>query len=357
MNLTPSTVTGVTVRLIPVLIHVLVWSLLIYVLFNYPPLVSNQVKIPRQFLTKQICHMVLMIGTYYFNTYYLVPKVLLKGKKAAFVLALISIMIFAGLIMARVEIWFSLAEHLRRAMGKKIWHNAYVDFFGLFTTMLVLGISTSLAIVQQWNRDWKVRQELETKTAVAELTFLKAQINPHFFFNTLNSIYALTYINAASAREVILKLSGMMRYLLYETPHNSTTLAKELAFIQNYVEIMKLRLNDNMVVELLLPHYLSDIPIAPMLLLPFVENAFKHGVDDNLDGSIAIMIAVEDNQLNLVVKNTITACAHHTDVDEKGIGLVNTQRRLELLYPERHSLTINHQQNDREYLVNLTINL
>ena len=350
-------INGSKAKLITVVIHLLVWSLLIYVLFNFPPLVGNDVKAPSQFLTKQIFHMILMIGTYYFNTYYLVPQLLLNGKRAMFALALLGIIIFAGLIMARIEIWFSLTEHLRKAFGKKIWQNAYVDFFGLFTTILVLGISTSLAIMQEWSRDWKIRQEVETKRAVTELTFLKAQINPHFFFNTLNSIYALTYINAETSREVILKLSGMMRYLLYETQHDNTTLAKELSFIQNYVDIMKLRLNDNMLVEFLLPQQIADKPIAPMLLLPFVENAFKHGVDDNLAGSISILIAQQEADLLLVVKNTVIECDQGTDVGGKGIGLVNTLRRLELLYKDRHSLAVRHEINSNEYIVNLTITL
>jgi len=350
-------VNGSKAKFITLLIHLLVWSLLIYVLFNFPPLVGNQVKAPSQFLTKQIFHMILMIGTYYFNTYYLVPKLLLNGKRAMFGIAILAIILFAGLIMARIEIWFSLAEHLRKAFGKKIWHNAYVDFFGLFTTILVLGISTSLAIIQEWNRDWKIRQEIETKRALTELTFLKAQINPHFFFNTLNSIYALTYINAETSREVILKLSGMMRYLLYETQHDNTTLTKELSFIQNYVDIMKLRLNDNMEVELLLPQQITDIPIAPMLLLPFVENAFKHGVDDDFAGAISIFIAQEEGNLLLIVKNTVIESDQATDVDGKGIGLVNTLRRLELLYKDRHSLAVRHEINSKEYIVNLTIKL
>jgi len=342
---------------INLLIHLMVWSLLIYVLFNFPPLVGKNVKIPSQFLTKQIFHMGLMIGTYYFNTYYLVPRLLIKRKITLFALSLIVIMIFAGLFMARIEIWFALSEHLTKAMGKKIWHNAYIDFFGLFTTMFVLGISTSLAIMQQWNRDWKLRHELEAKRAVAELSFLKAQINPHFFFNTLNSIYALTYINAESSREVLLKLSGMMRYLLYETQHDSTTVAKELAFIRNYVEIMKHRLNKNMIVDILVPQKISDSSIAPMLLLPFVENAFKHGVDDVLPGSISIVIGQEEHALKLHVKNTFTRCDKGTDLDGNGIGLVNTLRRLELLYKDRHSLDIINDHHLGEYTVNLNISL
>lgn len=338
-------------------VHLMVWSLLIYVLFNFPPLVGRNVKIPRQFLTKQIFHMGLMIGTYYLNTYYLVPRFLLKRRTALFVFSLLVIMIFAGLFMARIEIWFALSEHLIKAMGKKIWQNAYVDFFGLFTTMFVLGISTSLAIMQQWNRDWKLRHELEAKRAVAELSFLKAQINPHFFFNTLNSIYALTYINAESSREVLLKLSGMMRYLLYETQHDSTTVAKELAFIQNYVEIMKHRLNGNMIVDILLPQNISDSSIAPMLLLPFIENAFKHGVDDILAGSISILIGEEENCLKLHIENTFTTCDNGTDVDGKGIGLVNTLRRLELLYKDRHSLDLINDHHLGIYTVNLNISL
>jgi len=350
-------ITGYKANVITVLIHLLVWSLLTYILFNYPPLIGKHVKIPSQFLTKQIFHMLVMVITYYVNTYYLVPQYLLKGRKVVFTLGIITIMILAGLIMARVEIWFSLSDHLRKSLGKKMWQNAYVDFFGLFTTMFVLGISTSLAIMQQWNRDWKLRHELQTKQAVAELAFLKAQINPHFFFNTLNSIYALTYINAETSREVLLKLSGMMRYLLYETQHNTTTISKELTFIKNYVEIMKLRLSDNMLVDLVVPQIIIETSIAPMLLLPFIENAFKHGVNEDNAGSISILIGQESNCLRLRVKNTYTEFDKGTDVDGKGIGLANTIRRLALLYKDKYQLTVDNDQNLNEYTVHLTINL
>lgn len=350
-------VTGSRAKVVTVVIHILVWSLLTYVLFVYPPLVGTGVKLPKQFLIKQIIHMLLMVTTYYLNTYYLVPKFLLKGRLIPFTLSIALIMIFASLLMARIEVWFELSEHLRRAFGKKIWHNSYVDFFGLFTTIFVFGISTSLSIMQQWNRDWKIRQELETQRAVAELAFLKAQINPHFFFNTLNSIYALTYINAETSRQVLLKLSSMMRYLLYETQHDTTPISKELTFIRNYVEIMKLRLNDNMFVDLILPEETSEMPIAPMVLLPFIENAFKHGVNDQNTGSISVNITQLNDGLDLKVKNNVINKTDETDIDGKGIGLTNTRRRLNLLYENRYSLEIKNDELLKEYYVHLQIAL
>lgn len=350
-------VTGSKARMVTVILHVLVWALLTYILFVFPPIGSKKAVVPDLFIYKQVFHMLLMVMVYYLNTYLFVPKLLLKGYREAFAVCIILIMLFAGLFMARIEVWFGMAEHLERAFGKKIWHNGYIDFFGLFTTMFVLGISSSIAISQQWSSDWKLRQELETERAVAELAFLKAQINPHFFFNTLNSIYALTYIDTESSRKVLLKLSAMMRYLLYETQHDATTVSKELTFIRNYIEIMQQRLSDNTQVEFTIPETVRKLPIAPMLLLPFVENAFKHGVDDQNTGTISITIDETDDGLGITVKNHVIIPDIQDDIGGKGIGLVNTRRRLDLLYPDKYSLQITHNGQTNEYVVHLALKL
>ena len=232
-----------------------------------------------------------------------------------------------------------------------------VDFFGFFTTMFVLGISTSSSIIQRWNREWKVRQELETQRIVSELAYLRAQINPHFFFNTLNTIYSLTYSDTESSRKVLLKLSAMMRYLLYETKNDVTDVQHELDFLCNYIDIMTLRLNKRTTVNLQLPKSLTKMSIAPMLLLPFIENAFKHGVDDVRRGLIDVVIEQDDNGILMRVENDVFRLNQAEEADENGIGLANTRRRLDLLYQGCYDLKVSEDSNRGKYLVNLQIAL
>ena len=339
-------------KLLNAILHVLMWSLLTYLLFMYPPLIRSGAKLPEHFQLKQIVHMVMMIGAYYFNTNYLIPKLLLNGKMGLFALYIILILAFSGLFMARLEIWLDLVEKLTHSVTRKIWRNTYIDFFGFFTTMFVLGISTSSSIIQRWNREWKVRQELETQRIVSELAYLRAQINPHFFFNTLNTIYSLTYSDTESSRKVLLKLSAMMRYLLYETKNDVTDVQHELDFLCNYIDIMTLRLNKRTTVNLQLPKSLTKMSIAPMLLLPFIENAFKHGVFKDSEEPIQILIAIDGQAFHMHLRNKInTAKKDRTG----GIGLVNVQRRLALIYPNRHELLI-EQQTDT-FIVDLKIDL
>ncbi|MDB5243398.1 MAG: signal transduction histidine kinase LytS, partial [Spirosoma sp.] len=198
---------------------------------------------------------------------------------------------------------------------------------------------------------------LEQAKTTSELSFLKAQINPHFFFNTLNNIYALTLVDVELARDALHRLSRMMRYVLYETQNGTASLSKEVSFVGDYIQLMQLRLTDKVTVTLNTPSPLHDQPIAPMLLLPFVENAFKHGVSALQPSLIAINIQQEQNKLLLEVRNTLFMDKNHSLEAGSGIGLTNTRRRLDLLYPGQYALHINEHTPEGEYQVQLTLNL
>ena len=171
---------------------------------------------------------------------------------------------------------------LRLPRGKPI------DRPTIIISALVLGIGTSITVIQKWQKDKQEREALEKEKVSSELSFLKAQINPHFFFNTLNNIYALTQVDADKAGKAIHQLSRMMRYLLYETQQGQTMLGREIAFVKDYISLMQLRLTDAVKVIIDTPPHLLDMPMAPMMLLPFVENAFKHGVSATQQSHIDI---------------------------------------------------------------------
>ena len=346
-------------KLITILIHILVWGFLIFVLFMYPIFSGASIRLPNAFWVKQGIHILLLIFTYYINAYYLVNRLLLKNKTVLFIGILISWCFASSLFLDLLDQLLNLFIVHERAFGHKMLAFLHVDFFGLMTMFFISGISTGISLVLHWHREAKVRQYFENLRVTNELSFLKAQINPHFFFNTLNTIYALTYVNVETSRESLYKLSHMMRYLLYETQQDTVMLSKEVEFIKDYIGIMKLRLRDNSLVIFDLPDELQEMPIAPMLLLPFVENAFKHGVDDTADSTIFVIIKQGNTGITLTVTNSIFAPSAYArpETGEKGIGLANTRRRLDLLYPGRYALDISVDNLLSKYELNLQLTL
>jgi sensor histidine kinase YesM len=212
--------------------------------------------------------------------------------------------------------------------------------------------------VQKWQNDEEFRGELERQRIDTELSYLKAQINPHFFFNTLNNIYSLTNLDVSKAQEALLKLSRMMRYVLYENQKDETLLSKEVKFIEDYLELMKMRLPQNVKLQVKLEEAKDDLVIAPMLFLPFLENCFKHGISSQQETEISISLEVMGDTVFFETKNAIFPVPPESpEALENGIGLVNTQRRLALLYPDKHRLKLGVDEATGNYEVNLTINL
>lgn len=228
-----------------------------------------------------------------------------------------------------------------------------IDFFVLL--VLAIAVSTSIKITGKWYSNEKERKEMENQKLIAELSFLKSQINPHFFFNTLNSIYSLAIQKSTKTPEAIVKLSELMRYIIYEADKNLVPLKKELEYIRNYVELQKLRLMSNVKVTYNIEGIYSDIMIEPLLFLPFIENAFKYGVDSTKDCEIKIKFAVTSERLKFTVENPLVQQSKKQPLDSSGIGLANTKKRLELLYGEKHTLKV--LQNDETFLVELDLNI
>jgi two-component system LytT family sensor kinase len=222
---------------------------------------------------------------------------------------------------------------------------------------LVIGVGTSVTAIQKWQKDKQLHQEMEQDKISSELSFLKAQINPHFFFNTLNNIYALTHIDAETSRKAIHQLSRMMRYVLYDTQNTTTLLSQEIAFVKDYISLMQLRLTNAIKIDFKSPGALKDMAIAPMIFLPFIENAFKHGISSTSPSFIDIDITQQDATVTLSVINTIITEQNNNLEAGSGIGLNNTRRRLDLLYPARHILRIKEDKATNTYSVHLTLDL
>lgn len=342
---------------ITILTHVTVWSLLGFILLFYPPL-SWEFLVPPNFWVKQVLNLGLMVCAFYANAHYVAPKLLFhKRNKTLFGAWLVTVI--AGILIAArvIELRLNVLADMSRALNKAPKNPFSLDLHLFMITLLVMVISTSLALARRWQADAQMHERIEKQQIASELSFLKAQINPHFFFNTLNNIYSLTYSDIPVSREAILKLSRMMRYVLYDTLSDLVPLRQELSFLKDFISLMELRLHECTTLEFREPVIDKDCWIAPMLLLPFVENAFKHGSSALHSSRIVIDLNVSQGALLLRVFNHIAFEKDGYQLDQGGIGLANTRKRLHLLYPGKHGLVISEDPEAKTYEVLLTLQL
>ena len=334
-------------------LHILAWLLLGFIMLFYIPITWNVI-LPTVFWIWQMIVLVLLIIIFYSNAKIIVPKTIIKDSTSPFLLWEFCIIFVMQVIAYFYTSQTDLHTKISLVLGFKKYKNPYFDNYVFMLTLLVLGISTSWAMLHHWQRAAQHKQKLEQDKTMAELAMLKAQINPHFFFNSLNSIYSLTYTNIEDSRSALHTLSRMMRYLLYSTEGERTTLLKEADFMKDFIALMKLRANSKLTITTDIPEKIHDYPIVPMLLLPLVENAFKHGVHATDKSEIHIKLRQKENNLEFEVENTFFEKTATTD--QGGIGLTNTKRRLHLIYPHKHMMTCGIASNGK-YKVNLQITL
>ncbi|HKK09325.1 MAG TPA: histidine kinase [Bacteroidales bacterium] len=288
----------------------------------------------------------------YFNLLYLIPNYLNQKRFLTYALLLIlSAIIITPLKMLVFYFKFSGMPQAQQ----EIVSNQYAYFL---ITFLIAGTSTIFKIVTDWARQLKNKQELETQTMQTELRFLKSQINPHFLFNTLNNLYALTLKKSDEAPEIVIKLSEMMRYMLYECNEKRVLLSKEIHYIRNYLDLERIRQGKNVNITFTVEGSANNEEIAPLLFIPYLENAFKHGLSNQIDhGFVDIRMHIEKDMVSFFIENTKAPVRPQADPNRKsgGIGLVNVHRRLNLIYPEKYDLRIDNHPNT--YAVELTIEL
>lgn len=344
---------------ITVLLHFLLWGLFAFILLFYHPLSWN-IRLPLQFWIKQGLVLVILVLVFYLNSGVLVPRLLLKNKNILFIVIVLAIAVLAGPFVKGLENILDLPFLMEKA-AQKIGiprlprRDDGIDLFLVMMILLIVGISTSLTLIQKWQTDKQLRELLEKEKISSELSFLKAQINPHFFFNTLNNIYALTHVDVEASRKALHKLSRMMRYLLYETQQGSTPLSKELSFISDYIELMRLRLSDNVKISFEKSGLQEELMLAPMLFLPYIENAFKHGISMLSPSEIRITMKMNGPVLEMMVENSIFKEQHPLPDVYGGIGLTNTKRRLDLLYPGKYTFSAAKTESGNAFIVHLTL--
>lgn len=317
--------------------HLVFWISLFLIL-----VVSDRSELTLPFkLIKEFVNVLFFATIVYINLYLLIPS-FLKVKK--YLLYSFALLLFVVLITPVKTMMYYLIFTGNHVFTERLIENQPY----IFISNLFFGFgSTIFQILSDWRESEDEKKELELQNTQTELNFLKSQINPHFLFNTLNNIYALTLIKSDSAPATVIKLSEIMRYMLYECNEEKVSLDKEIQFIKNYYELEKLRLKSNSEIVLNIEGDAAGYKIAPLILNPFIENAFKHGISSNVNSSyVHISMEIENQQLKFEIENNI-AKVKRDQLGKKsgGIGLKNVKRRLEIIYPKEHELSINENEN------------
>jgi two-component system, LytTR family, sensor kinase len=352
-----SLLSGIKLR---VALHIAIW-LTLFIIPTYLLFVDSGND--SSFLIKALEQTTIYVIIFYINYLWLAPRFFFRHRKILFFVLSVLFMTLATIVVQvtilskfdekdkRDVHWLPPSDirfrnmpplhfshmEMKRPKPSKNW--PLYNF--MITGLLISGFGLGLGFSDKLIKNEKERKESEKERLNSELAFLKNQINPHFFFNTLNNIYSLVQLNVEDAQKAILQLSKLMRYVLYETELEQKPLSQEIGFMKNYIELMKLRLSDKVSLSVSFPEEIGDVSIPPLLFLPFIENAFKHGISYRKPSFINILMHVDRKKIHFECSNSIGSKGEEHFSPESGIGLENVRKRLGLLFPGKHSLEIN----------------
>lgn len=282
----------------------------------------------------------------YGNASWLMPAYLQKGRMNVYLP--VSIVFIALLIAARMYLEYLILMPLHNTFYGYSWAHFSFDTITLLIAFL---FGALIRVALNYSVLLKQKEELVSRQVAAELNLLKAQVQPHFLFNTLNNIYFLAQSGSKQTPNMIAKLSELMRYFIDDSPKDKVPLTTELEFINNYLELEQIRMLHPLKVNIQVEGNVADIKVAPMLLMPFIENVFKHGVDKTeKQNNLQADLFIKDGKLNYTVVNTLHG---ETGCISKGFGLTNLRKRLELLYPGAFKLTT--KKHDHQFVAELQI--
>lgn len=347
-------------RWIKLSLHAIAWILVIII-----PLYLNSVfgggNLNRLF--QFYMHTFSAAAIFYVGYLWLVPRFFLQERKTVYFIILIGFILLMYLVTYLIND-ILLFDPVQDAKFQEVFKQlnegpkgrppfkAFGFFNHLVASILISGFAMGLAVMEKLKENEEKQKELEKEKLNSELAFLKNQVSPHFFFNTLNNIYSLIGIDGPTAQDSVLKLSKLMRYLLYESENGETQMSHEIDFMNNYIDLMKLRLSPKVELQIDFPKDFSDFSISPLLFVPFIENAFKHGVSYREHSFIHIRMKIENEKINFVARNSLGKSSQE-DMQHSGIGLENVKKRLNLLFPEKHELLV--RKSDKEFTVELNL--
>jgi hypothetical protein len=358
-----------------IILIIFVWLVLLFT----PILFREDIYSPiRRSVIIQLQTLIPLLFVFLVNRFFLVPIFLFKGKQLIYLVSILGIII---LFTAGSFVYYNKVKSIAPAEALQIEGQIKpppyafpggVDRFGnlrpaqtrqpkpippfanfLILSILVVGFDTGLRSGLRGIDVENEKVRLEKENVATQLVLLRNQVSPHFLMNTLNNIHSLVDINSEEAKEAIIKLSKMMRYLLYETETEKTTLRREIEFLESFINLMKLRFNEKVRIDMNLPASIPDKTIPPFIFISLIENAFKHGVSYKDESFIYIDLIISEEHLLLIVKNSKTDKGYAEEFS--GIGIDNTRKRLELLYGNNYHLDIID--NEDLFTVNLSIPL
>lgn len=314
-------------RVFPWIFHLVLWSVWI----GLPFLSAGENERNFSFALWMLPVTLSRIPFFLLNTEWLIPRIFRKRGIGAYLVGLI-------LLIATFSIFgqlYKLTVIPDEVLGKRVdW------FWSIIPVVFIAAISTGYGFIIYLLRQDQVRQEEQQQRLTSELSFLRSQISPHFIFNILNSIVYLIRSKSDQAESVTIKLSELMRYMLYTPQEEQVPIEKEIEYLENYIALQETRFGEDVAIHFEKKGEGSPLAIEPMILIPFVENAFKHGVGLVIDPIISIKVEVDKSEFVFSVRNKIGPETALEKDESSGIGLKNVKRRLELLYPENHQLTI-----------------
>lgn len=369
-------------RRLKVSLHLLTW-LVVFILPTYLLYVDSDND--RHFLYRQFLQIILYAMVFYINFLFLAPRFFFHRKKTMYFLLSGGLVVLSTLAFEYADSFTNRGDNPppreqsmpgigppgagfpampfpgdRPGFGNngdkrpRPSHKWPVYNF-LLMSLVISGFGLGLKFSEKLEQNEAERKESEKAKVETELAFLRNQINPHFFFNTLNNIYALVESNVESGQKAIHRLSKMMRYILNESPHENVRLSQEIEFLKNYIELEKLRLSEKIELDIFFPGEFSDILLPPLLFLPFIENAFKHGVSYRNPSFLSIRMNIEGDRLRFECSNSIHQQQSLGVKNRSGIGLENIKKRLALLFPDRYELKIFEAESSFNVLLDLDI--
>jgi sensor histidine kinase YesM len=322
-------------------IHILIWSLLFFLPYMLFPRTDSEFRPELNHLVPLICYAII----FYSNYLVLTDKLLFERRFIWYCLINVGLLLFFLWINSMMHNWFRpkfpRLENVRQLFpGKRLDPGNFFVLKDLFSLFIPIIFAIALRAMERWIKTEGEKKEIENKNLESELEHLRYQLQPHFFFNSLNNIYSLIAISPAQAQDTVLGLSKLMRYLLYETNHKEVDLAHEISFLTNYIKLMELRQSDKTTTTFSFPEVEEKrYFIAPLLFISMIENAYKHGVSATRPSQIYFGLELREDHLLFMSGNT-NFPKNESDISGSGIGLDNLRKRLELVYPGHHELTI-----------------
>ncbi len=322
----------------PIILHSIYWGIIIMLLIAVSFMREGSVTMKDYFLSYGALG-IINVSLFYINYIFLIPEWIKKRKRYWIYFLSFFLILIAGTFLKTVLAVLNPEELLTYRTDKEV-HHFSVNNFALnaaFFSGFFLINSCIIKFIIDWFSSERIQRNLESERREMELQFLKSQLNPHFLFNSLNNIYSLAYQKSDKTADAIMKLSEIMRYMIYESNTPTVALSKEVDYLTSYIELQKIRFKDGAYIELTLNGEIDNQKIVPLMLISFVENAFKHGVVTDPAEPVKINIIANQKILHFSVINK----KNQQNKDAQGgVGLTNVERRLQLVYPDRYKLNV-----------------